>query len=372
MNSPAARTVLSILLMFVLGACTAPHSFIRMGHPEAAANGRVDPLAKPQLSDTLALNYADAAATLLRAKYQGARIARQTSDITQLGLAAATGASAAFGYPARTIAWLGVGSVVVPELQRIIDAKGRAQAYQDAVRLIEEAELEFLSFNQDPSEEYLTQNGVTLLQRVTATIHLVEKTLTGQLPSIEDLNKATEPMSARGALRTAPGATPLNNIPANPAAYRLPKKTPTAERARVPEPFPEGRLTSSGEKILETLGRQVVTMRKENDGQRASRILKQRGFKSSEAEAVELLADKLLSIETDAQARRWKTVFDAVAASANGQDEQGSAGGGTLGKKEGTVDLGKIPPPPPGGTSTLPKTPGVELRAVPPPPPGAR
>jgi hypothetical protein len=53
---------------------------------------------------------------------------------------------------------------------------------------------------------FWTQNGVTLFQRVTASIHLVEKTLGGRIPTLAETEKATEPMTQAGAVQTAPGA----------------------------------------------------------------------------------------------------------------------------------------------------------------------
>jgi hypothetical protein len=167
------------------------------------------------LNDVLALNYSSSVVALLRAKYTGARITREISSTAQLGLAAAAAYGAAFDYSKSTLAVLGLASAGIPELQRIFGAKERAQIYQDAIRLIEEAQVEYLALNQQPSPHYLTQNGVTLLQRVTSSIHVVEKTLAGNLPTVEDMQKATEQMSRSGAKKTAPGDPVFNNRPAN-------------------------------------------------------------------------------------------------------------------------------------------------------------
>jgi hypothetical protein len=170
------------------------------------------------LTDVVALNYASSVVTILRAKYTGARITREISSTAQLGLAAAAAYGAAFSYSKSTLAVLGLASAGIPELQRLFGAKERAQMYQDAIRLIEEAEIEYLALNQKPSGTFLTQNGVTLLQRVTASIHLVEKTLAGNLPSAADMQKATERMSETGAKKTAAGATPSNIVRADGSA----------------------------------------------------------------------------------------------------------------------------------------------------------
>jgi hypothetical protein len=164
------------------------------------------------------LNYASSVAAILRAKYTGARITRELSSTAQIGLAAAGGYGAAFHYSASTLAILGLGSAGIPELQRLFGAKERAQTYQDAIRLIEEAEVGYLALNQRPSTTVLTQNGVTLFQRVTASIHVVEKALAGNLPSVLDMQKATERMSETGAKRTPAGATPSNLVRANGSA----------------------------------------------------------------------------------------------------------------------------------------------------------
>jgi hypothetical protein len=262
----------------------------------------MDPLAVPKLSDGLALNYADATISLLRAKYNGARVAREVSQIAQVGFAAATGAAAAFNYGTHTIAWLGIGTAVVPELQRIIDAKGRAQVYQDAVRLIEEAEIEYLSFNQEPTNA-LTQNGVTLLQRTTASIHLVEKTLTGSLPTIEDLRKATEPMSSVGARRTGAGSIPANNTPADPAAGRGAAAREEARMARVQAALL--RVPRESEAVSRA---EIERMAKQRADQRFAEMETQRlGLPSTEQ-----FGEKLAAVDAAIPADKKEAVYRAV------------------------------------------------------------
>ncbi len=208
----------ALLIGSFLGvSCTSSgYSFVRYGQAADPATRRFNPAQDPQLSDILALNYADSVATLLRAKYTGARITREVSSSAQIILAAVAGAGAggAFHLSKDALTVLGLGSAGIPELQRIFGAKERAQLYQDTVRLIEEAEIEYLAYNQRPTTE-LTQNGVTLFQRVTASIHVVEKTLAGNLPSVIDLKKATEPMTADGAVPTAAGTEVFNLTPAS-------------------------------------------------------------------------------------------------------------------------------------------------------------
>jgi hypothetical protein len=203
-------------LCFVVTGCatTDKYSFVRMGQTPTA--GQVSDFTQvPNLSDALALNYASSVATILRCKFNGARIAREVSSTAQVALAALGGAGAAFNYGASTVTGLALGSAGIPQLQQIFDAKGRAQAYQDAVRLIEEAEIEYLAHNPRPSDMGLTPNGVTLFQRVTASIHVVEKTLAGNLPTVQDMRQATEQMTPIGALPYQAGDVPPNNISAS-------------------------------------------------------------------------------------------------------------------------------------------------------------
>lgn len=234
--------LLTSFLCFAVTACTTTdnYSFIRYGETPNPTTQQFDPTAIPPLSDVLALNYASSVASILRCKFTGARIAREISSTAQVALAAFAGAGAAFNWSATTITALGLGSAGIPELQKIFDAKGRAQVYQDAVRLIEEAEIEYLAFNQRPSPTVLTQNGVTLFQRVTASIHVVEKTLAGNLPSVDDMQKATERMSKTGATETSAGKTPSNLIPANGAAPPVNARVQVLKPVVIHEAVPAG------------------------------------------------------------------------------------------------------------------------------------
>jgi hypothetical protein len=260
-----------VFLCFALTACTTidKYSFIRYGQIPNQTNHQFEATAIPPLSDVLALNYASSVASILRCKFYGARIAREISSTAQVALAAFAGAGAAFNYSASTVTALGLGSAGIPELQKIFDAKGRAQAYQDAVRLIEEAEIEYLSLNQKPSSVVLTQNGVTLFQRVTSSIHVVEKTLAGNLPSVDDMQKATERMSPEGAKKTLPGTPALNNIPANNNAS-VQKLRPIV----ITTPIPPGLTAANDVQAIKTLAGKVLRQLSENQAANALQTIK--------------------------------------------------------------------------------------------------
>lgn len=164
---------------------------VRFGGPKAA-----DAL---QPSDQLALKYAKTVAAILRSKSKGARMTHEASSSAQVLLAAIVGANEAFNLSSSSLAVLGFGSAITPKIEDIFNPSGRGEAYTDAVRLIEEAQGEFLFYNQSPSQHTLTQNGVILVQRVQSSIHVVEKTLSGRLPTLLDMEQATAPMSAQGS-----------------------------------------------------------------------------------------------------------------------------------------------------------------------------
>jgi hypothetical protein len=165
-------------------------------------------------SDVLIMSFADNVMIIFDAKSTGSRYAREASSTAQVALAGIIGASSAFKLGARTIAGLGIGAAGIPELQRIFDARGRADTYEEAANQIRIGIGEYLAFN-GPATNELTPNGVTLYKRVIANIHLVEKTINGHLPTPQDMAQAIEEMSTKGATPHQPGESPPNNTSVN-------------------------------------------------------------------------------------------------------------------------------------------------------------
>jgi hypothetical protein len=188
-----------------------------------------------QPSDQQALAFSSNVAKIFRAKCAGSRVTREVSGSTQVAMAGLAGTSAAFNFSKSGLAVLGLGSSLIPSFQNIFNAKGRAESYADAVRLIETAQNDYLAHNQKPSKDELTQNGVTLIQRTQATIHILEKTLASRLPSIIELQQATEAMSKKGATKT-PAGEAYNHIGATGELPTL--RQPVAPGAGVPKPQP--------------------------------------------------------------------------------------------------------------------------------------
>jgi hypothetical protein len=119
---------------------------------------------------------------------------------------------------------MGVGVVIIRELQGIFNARGRSEAFADAAYLVRQAQAEYRAFNPNPSPEYMTENGATLVRRVDSAVHAARKTLIGRMPTLLDLKQATQPMSVKGATKTEAG--PTNHLEAATGEAPLPTPRP--------------------------------------------------------------------------------------------------------------------------------------------------
>lgn len=224
-----------MLLALALGACATGDRYSFMEYTEDPVRmGGPNALAPLVATDQLALKYSKTVAAILRSKATGTRIARNLSSSAQVALAGLAGANEAFNLSDSAIAVLGLGSAGIPQFQEIFDAKGRAECYTDAVRLIEEAQQEYWLHNQAPSNTHLTQNGVILVQRVQSSIHVVEKTLAGRLPTLLDMQQATARMSDQGASAggSSAGATAITATGEIPLPTKRQIRTVKAEEEK--------------------------------------------------------------------------------------------------------------------------------------------
>jgi hypothetical protein len=156
-------------------------------------------------SDQLALIYADYVARLLEGRSTGARVTREVSDSSLAVGGAFLAATETLEISAETVAGIGVGMVIIRELQKIFNAGGRSEAFADAAYLIRQAQSEYRQYNPNPSSEVLTENGAILVSRVDAAVHAARKSLNGRMPGLLDLQQATQPMTKRGADRESSG-----------------------------------------------------------------------------------------------------------------------------------------------------------------------
>jgi hypothetical protein len=213
-------------------------------------------MAAPAVSDGLAINYANSVEIIMRCKATQNRITREVSSTAQIALAAFAGAGAAFHYSATTLTALGLGSAGIPELQKIFDAKGRSEAYNQAAEMIHAGILEYYEHNPRPSADEVTPNGVTLVKKVSLAINLVNDTLAGHLPTRTEMLQAVEAMSPEGAKKPqTAGTAPVNSTTNGIVPVQ---KLKTVE---VPGPIPKGltrpeniqAVVKSGGDVLRTL-----------------------------------------------------------------------------------------------------------------------
>lgn len=152
----------------------------------------VKPRDGTQVTDKDALGFSNDVKTALRQKMNWARIARLTSGTVQVFTAAAAAALGAASGSITAVAALAASSAVMPEVQNIFEAKERAEAYQQGVALIEEAEVRyFKTVGGTINNQKFTPAGADFYFEVLASLKLVEKALVAQLPTIEELQKAT-------------------------------------------------------------------------------------------------------------------------------------------------------------------------------------
>jgi hypothetical protein len=208
--------VLGTGAILLLGCATDKTTFLNYGNSPSNASppSRSDLKTAPDVSDGLAINYANSIEIIMRCKATQSRITREASSTAQIALAAFAGAGAAFHYGATTLTVLGMSSAGIPELQKIFDAKGRSEAYNQAAEMIHDGVLEFYEHNSRPSSTDFTPNGVTLVKKVSTAINLINDTLTGHLPTRTEMLQAVEGMSPKGAEKQEVGKAPVNSLTA--------------------------------------------------------------------------------------------------------------------------------------------------------------
>lgn len=212
-NCLAKRMTLVLALAFAGCVGTDKTTFLNYGIPASSTQpSREEMMEAPRVSDGLAVNYANSIQVIMRCNSTRSRIVREVSATAQVGLAAFSGIGAAFSYGTTTLTALGLGSASIPELQKIFNAKGRAEIYNQAADMIRDGLLDYYSHDTNPSSTELTPNGLTLVKKVASAISLVDTTLVGQLPSQKQMLQAVEEMSPSGTKVQNPKAPPVNAV----------------------------------------------------------------------------------------------------------------------------------------------------------------
>lgn len=202
LSLPQACRCFALLLCVALAGCASldKYSFETFGRPK-----RSETYANNARSDELALIYADYVAQLLEGRSTGARVTREISDSSLAVGGAFLAATETLQISAETVAGMGVGAVIIRELQKIFNAGGRSEAFSDAAYLIRQAQGEYRQYNPNPSPDRLTENGAILISRVDAAVHAARKSMNGRMPGLLDLKQATQPMTRSGASRESSG-----------------------------------------------------------------------------------------------------------------------------------------------------------------------
>lgn len=214
--SPAGLIGPKYYLIDIPSCSLAPEALVqtteRSGNEAAVAPG---PLSQP--NDRRIVECAERVKLILRERFNNARLARTGGGAIQVLTAAVssimTGVMGANALTAATI--LSGTSAVMPEMSEVIEAKGRAEAYTDALKSIERAEAAFLkvmarSHKGKISETAVTPAGAELYDKVRVSIAVMEARLSAQLPSVEELQKLTSrplTLSGREIKNWKPGST---------------------------------------------------------------------------------------------------------------------------------------------------------------------
>lgn len=203
MMTRKAQSLLLVVCLALGGCSSDPATFLTYVQQKKAV--------KP--TDALALEYANSVETRYRARSTGARFTREGSDTGLAGLATVTAAAKSLAIGAAGLSSMGLASGGIIALRTIFDAKGRATAYGEASVRIHGSIKDYVAHNLNAvSPTDLTPNGWTLANVVQSNIDIVNHILNGHLPTPQDLEQASEPMSESGAKTQSTGTTPRNNI----------------------------------------------------------------------------------------------------------------------------------------------------------------
>lgn len=171
---------------------------------------------------------------VFRGRLNTAMIARHTSATAQVLTAAAAAALTTLSSGSKSaITILAASSALMPQLQQIFDAKGRAAAFEQGAEMLSDAESAYFKALSRTPRKYeqpnaaLTPEGANLYVAVLAAIQVVEKLSVAQLPSVDQIRAAKGELIAdlkNATTASADTSTPLE-VPmkdtATPSFVRL-------------------------------------------------------------------------------------------------------------------------------------------------------
>lgn len=203
---------LSFLLYLLLATgCTPRYVYTptiaqRALEPNIMMEGVEDKIKKDpgfQITDADIFAFTNDIKQAWRSRSQAARSFGVLTGVSRVGLAGAATTVAAtkgLGSSGDTIPVLTGIATFIGEIFGFVDPGGRSEAYQDGLKLILDAEAEYLDgIPQDKkglaSGTDLTDAGKTLFKRVNAAIVVVDKALQSRIPTKEEVEAATSRIS---------------------------------------------------------------------------------------------------------------------------------------------------------------------------------
>lgn len=204
--SPSGLLGPKYYLIDIPSCSLAPQALEQAADEGGAKEKPVPAKIAPQPNDQRIVECAERVKMILRERYNNARLARTGGGAIQVLTAAVssilTGVAGANAITAATI--LSGTSAIIPEMSEVIEAKGRAEAYTDALKTIERAEAAYLKTIAKTqkgkiNQAVVTPAGAELYDKVRVSIAVMEARLSAQLPSIEELQKlVSKPLSLSG------------------------------------------------------------------------------------------------------------------------------------------------------------------------------
>jgi len=148
-------------------------------------------------TDAAVLSYGSYLCDTLFVRSRNARVAREASNSTIIGLATATAAGSSFGFAQETLVRLGLASSTVGSFQNLFKANERSKHYQNASTRIRNHIQEYhstFSISTAPSSERLTVGGAALLKHINLECDIVYNHLIDQIPDDQMMIDYVKPL----------------------------------------------------------------------------------------------------------------------------------------------------------------------------------
>lgn len=188
-----------------------------------------------RIADLDVINYTNRVKETLSKHFKADSALRYGSSTAQVTLAALAGAAATAGWAASTASGFGMASAYVFSLGQRLDAKGKAQTYEQAFTAVQGAEATYyfyrlgMGFKKEdgrtivmrgdpngrsdiPSRTHFTPDGETLYYRVSKVLKVLNDVLASKIPDLQDLKEAHGESSASGSPAKTIDALPASRI----------------------------------------------------------------------------------------------------------------------------------------------------------------